>query len=154
MRTIQTTNVKVITNDAIDLVTELIESNMMMGISFDQDESLFVHGFVYNSDSNLLVRTMKMERWSKLDSELTYNIGKIPMSEVHKEFQMNKKDILIMKNGQTEEGWMNMCDSYKLFDLEVFNLFITKRIKEKVTLDELIEELEIHILEFYPYLLD
>lgn len=154
MRTISTRNKRVIIDEQIDVITELIETGLFQGPSYDQDESLFVYGFVYDSHTESIVLTRKIWFWDYMNSPLLFTAGRLTMEQIHAEFEKNKQGILTMK-GCTEDQWIEMCPAYKIFDIEEFNLGISKLLPPReLSFDELVTYLKDHLETHYKHILD
>mgnify|MGYP000016303559 CR=1 FL=1 len=154
MRTIKTANPKVITNEQIDVITELIETSLFQGPDYDHDKSLFEFGFVYDSNTGIAIVTKKMFMWENMKEPLTFKIGEVNMDDIHAIFKANKEAILKI-SGLDESDWMAMCDSYKIMEIEQFNLGLTHKMPVKhYSIDALTKYLKDYVKKHYAEILD
>lgn len=124
MITLKTNNPKVITNNEIVSIIQLVYSTYLSGGKTPQDEALFDLGFLYDKKTGLVVVTRKKLTWSFMTSKLKFRVFYIDEFTIDDVF-IDRREIIMKNNDITEEYWSGLSSVDKLFILEQDNSFLT-----------------------------
>lgn len=141
-------NNEILNNQQIEKLLNLLDSTDFNGVDVDKDVSLIEHGFVYDSRTNILICTHPSYVWNQtIEEEIKFAVSVLSMDKVNSIFRENKD--IIVDDILTEEVYYQMCDEYKINEIENRTGLIGFRsIIMSLSFNDLVSYLNDYILKF------
>lgn len=128
----------VITKEQINRLRVLLDTTDFNGVIYDKEKSLLEYGFVYDSQTGVVISTHPSYVWNKVNEPIKFGVSLLPKTQINETYQLKSDEIDL-----TESEFLDLCDELKINEIESKTSGLGLRsVTMDKTFDDLVEYLE------------